>query len=137
LKRKSVVWFGIVTALFLVFSCFEFRTKTIRQNDSAAVGRLRRLNDAQLAYIASHPTKGFACNMPDLSESEQYSGYKFLLSCDARSSGSVSSYQLVAQPLEPGRTGLRTYCVTEERQIWYDGNGSVTNCLRARQPIVE
>jgi hypothetical protein len=136
-KHKWIVWLAGIAILLLALSLLQFRTKTVRQNDSAAIGKLRHLSEAEMNYIKEHPERGFACSLAELSESDQYSGYKLYLSCGTGSNGAASSFQLVAQPLEPKKTGIDTYCVTQERQIWHDANGSIQKCLVERRTIVE
>ena len=135
MKHKWIVGWGGIAIFLLSISLFQFRTKTVRQNDSAAIGKLRHLSEAEMNYIKEHPERGFACALSELSESDQYSGYKFYLSCRTSSNSVASSFQLVAQPLESNKTGINTYCVTQERQIWYADNGSAEKCLVERRTI--
>jgi hypothetical protein len=129
-----VLYFVFPAVLLLLLVSFPFPTKTVRQNDSAAIGRLRELSNAQLAYAARHPTTGFACRLSDLSVTSSYSGYTFQLQCDAETNGIVAKYHLTAEPLEFGRTGTRAYCMTESRVIWYD-QASGTACLGAQRQL--
>lgn len=110
--------------------------KTVLQNDSAAIGKLRRMSEAEMKYVREHPEGGFACSLSELSERDQYSGYKFYLSCGTGPNGAASTFQLVAQPLEQKKTGINTYCVTQDKQIWYDPTGSVQKCLVERRTIM-
>ena len=133
--RISVLWYVSAAVLFfLLILLWIPAAKTIRQNDSAAVGRLRHLGEAQVHYAAQHPKEGFACSLDDLSVTNPYSGYRFLLACDPNPNGGERKYRLIAEPLEAGKTGERTYCLTEEGLIWYD-EASSANCLAARRPL--
>jgi hypothetical protein len=121
-------------ALVAVLFFFDLRPNTVEQNDSAAIGRLRRLSEAQDSYAAQNPNKGFACNLSDIAGESQYSGYRFSLVCN-HPAGKSSSYELIAQPLTIGKTGLRTYCITEKKEVWFGADGSASDCLATRQPI--
>jgi hypothetical protein len=133
--RISGLWYVSAAVLFCLLVLFRIpAVRTIRQNDSAAVGRLRRIGEAQLDYAAHHPEKGFACRLSDLSVINPYSGYRFVLACDPARNGVVEKYQLSAEPLEVGKTGKRTYCLTDVGVIWYD-KGSSANCFSAHQVL--
>jgi len=42
----------------------------VRQNESAAVGSLRKIRDLQSKYAATHPNEGFACQLQGLRPAE-------------------------------------------------------------------
>jgi hypothetical protein len=106
----------------------------MRQNDSAAIGKLRQLSANQSTF-AKQNGNGFACSIAEVSGTNEYSGYRFLLQCDKDASGYVRGYQLVARPIEASKTGMRTYCVTEQQMIWFDERGSATDCLREQRAV--
>lgn len=133
--KRQYLWYTLAAVLLCVLLFYGYRPKTILQNDSAAIGRLRQLSESQTAYSAQHPERGFACSLADLSATGEYSGYRYLLRCETSPGGAAARYELVAQPLETGKTGARTYCVTEERLIWFNERGSTPDCLRAHKLV--
>jgi hypothetical protein len=121
-----------IVPLLLLFT--PTHLKDVRKNDAVAISKLRRLATAQQAYANRHPDKGFACRLADLSEASSSSGYQFSLQCDSEAKKSVTEYQVTAEPLELGKTGIDVYCITELQAIWYD-HKSATKCLSAKQPF--
>jgi len=121
-------------------------------NEVATVTRLRRLNQLQNSYAASHPTKGFACQLPKLKPATpvgdtykqdeflfttgSQNGYKFAVTgCRTDPNGVVTQYQFTAVPLQLGITGFRVFCADQTGAMWYDSEGSAENCLAARKPL--
>jgi type IV pilus assembly protein PilA len=113
-------------------------------NESSAVGSIRTINTAQITYAASHPDAGFTCSLADLTDqvdqrlaSGQKDGYAFqLLGCTSESgSGANSRYHIVARPLNPNQTGVRTFCSDESAVIKTDPRGSGERCLEGGQPL--
>jgi len=123
-------------------------------NESAAVGRLRDLNNLQHEYAADYPEKGFACALPLLEHSEKppnrtdydpgrflvtgtWSGYNFaVVSCNPNAEGMVSHYQATAVPSERGKTGSRAFCTDDSGELWYDRSGSAAECLLSRRSLL-
>jgi hypothetical protein len=102
--------------------------------------------------MAAHAGNGFACKLLLLKPTKQrtdidydplsflttgiHSGYRFSLSnCGSDPNRPAIHYQLVAVPVEHGRTGFRAFCADESGSIWYDKAGSSTNCLTSRLPL--
>jgi hypothetical protein len=120
-------------------------------NEAAAVGDLRTILTLQDQYMAAHAGNGFACELPLLvpvgrktfpDYSLQFlttgmqSGYEFsLISCRSDANRASVRYQITAVPVERGTTGVRAFCADEEGVIWYDAEGSPTNCLASRHPL--
>src|SRR2546430_12039314 len=124
-RRKSrwrlVIALAVGTLLAVIFMAALLvpRVGVHRQgiNEAATITRLRRLNELQNRYAASHPADGFACQLPKLKSTtpggdtynlDEYlfttgtqSGYKFTLTgCRTDSNGVVTQYQLTAVPLQ-------------------------------------
>lgn len=134
-SRLKFAWYAIPAVLLtLAFVPYQFDHGSIKQNDAAAIGRLRVLMDAQTAHSAQHPEEGFACLLADLSQPSEYSGYRFVLTCPAVN-GTVKHYEAFGEPAQPLKTGLHAYCMTEAGVIWWDERGSGVNCLRAQRPF--
>ncbi len=126
---------AIAIAVVCILMFYPRRYSTIKQNDSAAIGRIRFIGERQTAYAAQHTERGFACAMSDLSAKDVYSGYRFELQCGRDENGTATSYQIVAQPLRRGETGLHTYCSTQQRLLWYDDSDSPNECFQHRDAL--
>jgi hypothetical protein len=126
--KRVFLWCAVAALLALGLMFYPYHPNTMRQNDSAAIGKLRQLS-ANQATFAKQNRNGFACSIAEVSGADEYSGYRFLLQCDKDASGYVRGYQVVARPIEASKTGMRTYCVTEQQMIWFDERGSATDCL--------
>lgn len=119
------------------------------QNESAAVGSLRKLTSLENQYAAAHTDRGFACELTLLQPTEdmketlgpssalltgKWSGYKFaLVGCAPNASGVTTHYAVTAVPISPYRTGVRAFCSDESGSIFYDHTGSASECLAGRQ----
>jgi len=159
-RRKSrwrlVIALAVGTLLAVIFMAALLvpRVGVHRQgiNEAATLTRLPRLNELQNSYAASHPTKGFACQLPELKPATpvgdtykpdeflfatgSQNGYKFAITgCRTDSNGVVTQYQLTAVPLQRGVTGFRVFCTDQTGATWYDLEGSAENCLAARKPL--
>ena len=123
-------------------------------NQSSAVSRLRTVTALEKNFASGHLEKGFACELALLRplESEQDStydplaflttgtsgGYKFGLgNCQSDDKGIVVHYEATAVPMERGRTGFLAFCTDDSGLLWYDADGSATNCLALRRAIPE
>jgi len=70
-KRKAILGLtaGFLLSLLLVIAFsphFHDSQGGVRQNESAAVGSLRKIHDLQSKYAAAHPKEGFACQLQRL-----------------------------------------------------------------------
>jgi hypothetical protein len=154
-KRKAMgLGVAFLLSIFLVFASlpqFHGLHAGVRQNESAAVGSLRRIHELQTRFAAAHPTEGFACQLQRLRPSEdatasydptkallsgEWSGYRFALAgCTPTEKEVVIHYQISAVPIWRRVTGLRAFCTDESGTPFYADSGSVTECVSARQPI--
>jgi hypothetical protein len=119
--------------------------------EATAVGNLRKLTALQNSYSASHPEKGFACQLSLLKSStpssgdydpeeflllDRYAGYKITLDgCEPGPNGLVAHYRAIAIPVEPGKSGVRAFCTDQSGSLWYDNGGSAENCLAIRRSL--
>jgi hypothetical protein len=101
--------------------------------------------------MAPHAGNGFACELAMLQPigRQEYpdhslefltagvqSGYRFsLVGCSSDANRARVHYQAIAIPVVPGKTGVRAFCADEAEVIWYDAEGSPTNCLASRHPL--
>ena len=138
----------------LVFLSPSFHDKYfgVAKYEAAAVGSLSKINSLEKQYAASHPDKGFACELVVLRPQEsgtdtsgqvtgllngQRGGYKFAFAaCRPEANGIVTQYQIFAVPIRPGITGIRTaFCTDQTGKLFYDPNGSASECLALRREI--
>jgi hypothetical protein len=150
-KRQAIFGFAAIfllaTLIVLAFTPHLFDSHAgMRQNESAAVGSLRRIHDLETKYAASHPNEGFACELQQLRSVEnvtstyptnalllgEWSGYKFLIECSPTEKRIILRYQVTAVPSAPGVTGVRAFCADESGTVFYAENGSATECLSSR-----
>ncbi|HUJ95450.1 MAG TPA: DUF4190 domain-containing protein [Terriglobales bacterium] len=116
----------------------------IAANEASAVGQLRMLNAAEVAYLTAHPQAGFTCSLSDLRgsidarlASGQRSGYFFELSnCSAGTPGGPNDkYQVVGYPVRYNQTGVRAFCSDESGVIKAEQSGSPRVCLESGSPL--
>jgi hypothetical protein len=155
-KRKAVTVLAasFLLSLLLVFAFsphFYDSHAGVRQNESAAVGSLRKLHDLQSKYAAVHPNEGFACELQLLRPAEdtttaydstkallagEWSGYRFVVAgCTPTEKGIVIHYRITAVPVARGLTGVRAFCTDESGTLFYEESGSATECLSSRLPL--
>jgi hypothetical protein len=123
-----------------------------RAHEAASASLLSSVNGLQRHYAAAHPKQGFACELSLLKSSEhvkdseydpqeflvsgRHSGYSFaILNCRAAANGVVDHYDVIAVPVEPGKSGFRAFCSNESGLLWYDNDGSLANCLASRRLV--
>ena len=122
----------------------------IAANESSAVGSIRTINTAQITYASTYTAVGYTCSLMDLDGGEPYteksaglidgvlasgqrSGYRFTLS---NCSGSpVEAYQVVAEPVAVGQSGVRAFCSDQTGVIRFTSDGSGATCLDSGQPL--
>ena len=139
-------------AVLMLFSpWFHDKYFGVAKYEADAVGSLDKINSIENRYVASHPDKGFTCELgalraqasgTDVSEqisgllSGQRTGYKFAFAgCTPDTNGIVTHYQIFAIPIGPGRTGIRAFCTDQTGKLFYDLNGSPSQCLATRREI--
>lgn len=122
-------------------------------NEAVALGKLRDLSNFQRKYAADHPENGFACALPFLESVEPpnrtdeestgspmtstHSGYNFaIINCRLDAKGRVIHYQATAVPIKQGTTGFRAFCTDDSGELWYDGSGSVSQCLLSQHSLL-
>ena len=146
---SAVVIICILAALFIPTLDGPNRHRAARE--SAAVGKVLRITALQKHYAGSHPTEGFACQLTLLKPtsrtrddydadafllSEDHAGYRIAITgCKPEPNGVVSSYQITAVPLEPGKSGVRAFCSDQTGALWYDASGSAESCLALHRAI--
>jgi Domain of unknown function (DUF4190) len=117
-------------------------------NENSAVGALRTLNTAEIAYSQAHHAAGYTCSLSDLSgawgiskqlATGRKSGYVFHLQrCSAlKPDGPIVKYQVVAYPEGPGNNGGPAYCSDQSDVIRVARNGSGNDCLSSGMGLTE
>jgi len=153
LKGKGLAIAGIVMGFLGVaftigiigLGIYSVRTANkalkIASNENSAVGILRTLNTAEIAYSQAHPLAGYTCSLADLSgawgigkelASGKKNGYIFeVRDCvSAKTNSPIIKYRLVAYPALPGKPGAPAYCSDQSDVIRIARNGSAEDCLR-------
>jgi hypothetical protein len=105
-------------------------------------------------YAAAHPDLGYACQLKQLQPTEntppevsyatpinfqvgESAGYKFeIVGCAPDKDGVLTHYQVTAVPLKPGLSGVQAFCTDESGSVFYDLNGSASECLAAKRHTV-
>jgi hypothetical protein len=151
--RKFWIPIGSLALLFGFFlvltPSFHDRYFGVAKNEATAVGSLRKIQELENAYATAHPDNGFACQLKQLRPTEnmrdvygnpmnllagEWVGYKFeVVGCIPEKNGVVAHYQVTAVPLRPWASGVRAFCTDQSGNVFYDHNGSATECLAARQ----
>lgn len=138
---KKISWrigAGLVVAAFvlvaLLIGTSHFDRFPLPANESSAVGSLRTLYSANIAYAKDHPEDGYPKKLNDLSwrsdKLEQHNdpewvvdpvlaggvktGYRFAYTPrSSKGDGKVDAYEVSADPLEPGKYGKRHFFLNE------------------------
>jgi type IV pilus assembly protein PilA len=122
-------------------------------NESAAIKSIQTIEQAEMMYSETYPTRGYTCSLRalggdanagqpsadaaqllrnDLATGNR-DGYIFTLSNCAkvslRGTGRVTGYAVTAVPVTPGKTGHRGFCSDESGVIKYDPTGGA-NCTQ-------
>jgi hypothetical protein len=154
-RRFRIFYYGFLALCGLLLLAFipvmDGHHKRQSANEASAVAKLRTEIALETQYAAAHPEKGYTCDLPLLrpagqQQGENYddpfaflvtatrSGYKFVLgNCFPDAKGVVTHYQAAAVPVERGVTGFRALCADDSGVIWYDAEGSSTECLASRR----
>jgi hypothetical protein len=153
--RNLLVPFAVVICILVLAAVFiptlDGPNSRRRADEAVVVGSLRRITTLQNDYAASHPTKGFTCQLtllkPTAPNRDDYDSDAFLLSgervgyrimfagCGPEANGVVTRYRIAAVPLEPTKSGVRAFCTDETGALWFDASGSAKNCLASRRTI--
>jgi len=144
----------LCTLLFLVLLAVPALHSSKKQaNEFAAIRSVRSIQQAELMYSVTYPSRGYSCSLrtlggdpgagPPSAEAAQVlpndlasginSGYVFVIGNCNRVSLSdterVTGYTITAVPQDVGKTGSRGFCSDESGTIKYDPVGG-TNCTQ-------
>ena len=137
---ELLIVISIVVILMLVLIP-QLSSARISGNETAARADLRNITAAELSYSTSFPEKGFTCNFADLTGGASpfldkalaggvQAGYTFTFSGCTTKGNTVNYYQVVAQPVQVGKTGRASFCTDINGTVTSDPTGG-TNCLHA------
>jgi prepilin-type N-terminal cleavage/methylation domain-containing protein len=153
----SLIELMIVVAIILVIAAIaipNLMRSRIAANEASAVGSLRIINTAESTYNITY-NNSFTCDLSALGPpsgaamvsssaaglidsnlaSGVKSGYEFSpATCTTTSTGIVTFYQWVANPIAPGTSGSRYFCTSDTFSIKVDPNSSA-NCLTIGSPV--
>jgi hypothetical protein len=148
-KLSVSLAFLLVVLTFFLLPDYSDSHSGLAQNESAAMGGLRTLNNLENQYAAAHADQGFACDLALLQPTEEmkeaygpyatllsgaWSGYNFaVVGCVTGTNGGVIHYAMTAVPISRYGTGVRAFCSDESGSIFYDRAGSGAECLSARR----
>lgn len=141
----------LAVALLVVSPSFHDKYFGMAKYESAAVGSLQKINALESQYASSHPDKGFACQLPLLRQTSNaddaydptvafldgtWSGYRFAVAaCVVAENGIATQYEITATPIRPYATGVRAFCTDQSGKLFYDQEGSASQCLALRQSL--
>jgi type IV pilus assembly protein PilA len=153
-KGFSLIELLIVVAIILIIAAIAIPNllrARIAANESSAVASVRTLNTAQISYNSAYPTIGFASDLGSLAgtvctpptsagaclidtqlSSGNKSGYSFLMT--GVTGSPASTYQVVATPLAPNQTGVRSFCSIADAVVRYS-SAALTACAGTESPL--
>jgi type IV pilus assembly protein PilA len=150
---ELLIVMAIITVLMLI-AIPSYLNYVRLANETSAIKSVQTISQAQTQFSMQYPVNGYACGLtalggdpqsgppsaenaeilpPDLSSGVK-SGYQFALSNCIKNSQNgtdrVTGFTIIAQPLNVGKTGNRTFCSDESGQIKFDPAGG-TNCTKS------
>lgn len=153
-KGFSLIELLIVVAIILVIAALAVPSLVkarISANEASAVASVRQIKTAEVLYNNAYPTIGYAVQLADLGGSQPCassstsaclipdplstagpgtqgkSGYVFSAVGSVSTSGSINdAFVIGAAPINPGVTGSRLFCTTNDNAIRADPGPSST-----------
>lgn len=126
----------------------------IAANEASAVQSMRAINSAQILYYSQYPKIGYACKLSDLGGSSSApsseaaglidaqlasgakSGYSFQINgCTSDADGTISTYQVIALPLQRSASGRRQFCSDQTGVIKATIDQTEVVCSETGTPI--
>ena len=153
--NRWVVAFAIsfLAAVVLLEASPWWRDKyfSVAGNESRAVTILREINVLESRHAATDLDEGFTCEPKRLKETSgggnsndllpdwlagEASGYRFTLTdCLREANGIVTHYRATAVPVRWHSTGVRAFCTDESGKLFYDSEGSPSQCFTLRKQL--
>ena len=114
------------------------------------MARLALLTSIEKEYAEKHGREGYVCDLaklgartqlrrdydPDFFSTGRRAGYNFVISgCEATSDSAVRQYRITAIPMEPGKSGWRSFCTDETGVLRYTLDAPVESCFTSGNVI--
>jgi prepilin-type N-terminal cleavage/methylation domain-containing protein len=153
-KGFSLIELLIVVAIILIIASIAIPNllrARIAANESSAVASVRTINTAQISYMSTYPTVGFAttlsalggtaCAPPDSTSaclidtqlaSGSKSGYTFTVS--GVTGTPASTYQVIGSPTVANQTGVRYFCSFADGVVRFS-TSSISACDYTVTPL--
>ena len=153
-KGFSLIELLIVVAIILIIASIAIPNllrARMSANEASAVGAIKAINTAQISYLSAYPTAGYAatlaalggtaCSPPNSASaclidtqlaSGNKSGYNFTIT--GVSGTPAVSYEVVAAPAVPNKTGTRYFCSFADGVI-RSSVGAIAACDGAIPPL--
>jgi type IV pilus assembly protein PilA len=141
----------IVVAVILIIAAIAIPGITkykMSANEASAIGSLRAISTAEMAYQNAYPERGFATKLADLGGGEDCSpspesacliddslasgtkaGYRFTALAGGVNNGANTTFLAGAAPLTYNQTGLHRFCVTEKNVLRQDPNAGKSSSI--------
>jgi prepilin-type N-terminal cleavage/methylation domain-containing protein len=150
-KGFSLIELLIVVAIILIIAAIAVPALTrarVSADESSAVGSVRSINSAEIAYSSAYPNVGFSstlsnlggpsgaacsvssssgCFIDNVLSSGTKSGYSFAVAAGATTGTPLPSYSVVATPNINNFTGARYFCSFEDAVV-RSSTGAITSC---------
>lgn len=158
-KGFSLIELLIVVAIILIIAAIAIPNllrARIAANESSAVGSVRTVNSAEVAYSSAYPTVGFATSLTNLAGSctgatvptsssaclidavlagQSKSGYSFTLGNGGSTSTPQGVYEIDAKPITVNQTGVRYFCSSADAVVRYGSSAFSSNCQSTGTPL--
>ena len=154
-KGFSLIELLIVVAIILIIAAIAIPNllrARIAANESSAVSSVRTVNTAQITYNSTYSTVGFSGSMSALGGSScappnstsaclidtmlangSKSGYSFGIT--GATGTPVSTYQVLAAPLQPNQSGVKYFCSFADAVVRVNPTAAITTCDYAQTPL--
>ena len=154
-KGFSLIELLIVVAIILIIAAIAIPNllrARIAANESSAVSSVRTVNTAQITYNSTYSTVGFANTLSNLGGSScappnstsaclidtmlangSKSGYSFGIS--GGTGTPVSTYQIIAAPLQPNQSGVKYFCSFADAVVRVNPTAAITTCDYTQTPL--
>jgi type IV pilus assembly protein PilA len=159
-KGFSLIELLIVVAIILIIAAIAIPNlirARMSANESSAVGSVRTINTAEISYNAAYPATGFSTTLAPLGGASPCtpstatgcfidavlsggtkSGYIFAVgngSCAAATP--QNCYSVVANPSQPGQSGVRGFCSFEDAVVRYSTTSGLANPCVGTTPALQ
>ncbi len=119
------------------------RKKVNENNEIQASARITMLAAFETKYAASHPGRGYTCNLSDLypnAPAEEFTGYAYAANIGASESAGyhyelsgcdgnpATRFQIIATPID-AEEGMKAFCADESGSVRSQANGNGSECL--------